>query len=233
MAVLIVAAGVLAVAAVTRRGLVQPARHGARRRLHPRRHFVLAAGLRARWQRVGAERRLVDELPNVLDDVARGLRAGSSLRQSCADAVGGGGHAGAELAAVVRHAERGAPLPAALGAWAERSTIPELRLAAGALALAAVAGGPQARAVDGVATTLRERRAIAADVRAQSAQARLSALVIGLLPVAFMAWALATDRRTAAFLVTSPPGWACLLAGLGLEVGGVLWMRRILRGAAR
>jgi tight adherence protein B len=211
---------------------VQPARHGARRRLLPRRRFVLAARLQAHWQRVGAERRLVDELPNVLDDVARGLRAGSSLRQSCAAAAGARGRAGAELGAVVRHAERGAALPAAFRAWAERSTTPELRLTAAALALAAAAGGPQARAVDGVATTLRERRAIAAEVRAQSAQARLSALVIGLLPVAFMVWALATDRRTAAFLVSSPPGWACLLAGLGLEAGGVLWMRRILRGAA-
>ena len=105
-------------------------------------------------------------------------------------------------------------------------------MAAGALALAATAGGPQARAVDGVADTLRERRAVAAEVRAQSAQARLSALVIGLLPVAFLAWAVVTDRRTAVFLVASPPGWACLVAGIALEAAGALWMRRILRGAA-
>ena len=76
------------------------------------------------------------------------------------------------------------------------------------------------------------RRAVAAEVRSQSAQARLSALVIGLLPLAFLTWAALTDRRTVLFLVGAPAGWACLALGGGLEVIGALWMRRILRGAA-
>ncbi len=105
-------------------------------------------------------------------------------------------------------------------------------MAAGALALAATAGGPQARAIDGAAATFRDRRAVAGEVRAQSAQARLSALVIGLLPVAFLLWAAATDRRTAAFLVADPLGVVCLGAGVALEALGALWMRRVVRGVA-
>jgi tight adherence protein B len=129
-------------------------------------------------------------------------------------------------------AERGAPLPLAFRSWADSGPAPELHLAAGALAVAAAAGGPQARAVDGVALTLRERRAAAAEVRAHSAQARLSALVIGALPAAFLVWAAATDRRTVAFLVVAPAGWACLALGIALEAIGALWMRRILNGVA-
>jgi tight adherence protein B len=173
-------------------------------------------------------------LSGVLEDVARGVRAGSSLRQACADAaiVAGPSAGAAGLAGAVAEADRGTPLAAAFGRWAVVGGTADERLAAGVLALAATAGGPQARAVDGVAATLRERRAVAAEIRAQSAQARLSAIVIGALPLLFLLWAVATDRRTAAFLVAGPTGWACLGAGVGLEAAGALWMRRLLRGAA-
>ena len=71
---------------------------------------------------------------------------------------------------------------------------PRSRLAAVALGVAAETGGAQARAVDAVAATLRERLAVHADVRAQSSQARLSATVIALLPVAFVVWAASPIR---------------------------------------
>ena len=194
---------------------------------------VLAA-LRRRWRGGRGAAGKVNGLPGVLEDVARGVRAGSSLRQACADAATAAGpSAGATgLATAVAEADRGTPLATALARWATVGATTDERLAAGALALAATAGGPQARAVDGVAATLRERRSVAAEIRAQSAQARLSAIVIGALPLLFLLWAVATDRRTAAFLVAGPAGWACLGAGVGLEVVGGLWMRRLLRGAA-
>jgi Flp pilus assembly protein TadB len=196
------------------------------------RHRVSVSAMIRRWRAIPKDRRrLVDGLPGLLEDVARGVRSGVSLRQACAEAAASGGPATAGLAGAVADAERGQPLADTCTRWATAAAVPEERLAAGALALAADAGGPQARAVDGVAATLRERRAMAAEIRAQSAQARLSAVVIGALPAVFVLWALATDRRTAAFLVTGPAGWACLGAGVGLELAGAVWMRRLLRGA--
>jgi tight adherence protein B len=155
------------------------------------------------------------------------------LRVACAEASAGNGPARADLRGVVARAERGLPLADAFAGWARPDPSPEVHVAAAALALAASAGGPQAQAIDRAAATLRERRAVAGDVHAQSAQARLSALVIGLLPVAFLLWAVVTDRRTAAFLVADPVGWACLSVGLTLEALGALWMRRILREVTR
>jgi tight adherence protein B len=184
----------------------------------------------ARWQ---GRRHFADGLPSVLDDIARAVRSGSSLPHACAAAAAAGSDGvRSELAAVVARAGRGLSLATALGQWSRHHPSPDVRLAGAALSLAASAGGAQARAVDGVAATVRERRALAAEVRAQSAQARLSAIVIGLLPVAFLLWAVATDGRTAAFLVADPIGWACLVAGIVLEALGALWMRRILRAVA-
>jgi tight adherence protein B len=183
-----------------------------------------------RWQ---ARRRFADALPSLLDDIARAVRSGSSLPHACAEAAAAGSDAvRVELAAVVARAGRGLPLATALGHWSRQHRSPDVRVAGAALSLAASAGGARARAVDGVASTVRERRAAAAEVRAQSAQARLSAIVIGLLPVAFLLWAVGTDGRTAAFLVADPIGWMCLVAGILLDAIGALWMRRILRTVA-
>jgi tight adherence protein B len=225
----VVATGIVLAAASARAAVRRPARTVARRRLTGWRCRRLGPGLAQRWRAARAQRSVADGLVAVLDDVARGVRSGSSLQQACAEASTGDGAARAGLAEVVGRADRGLPLAAAFAGWATATPSPDVRVAAAALALAASAGGPQARAVDGVAATLRERRAVAGDVGSQSAQARLSAVVVGLLPLAFLLWALATDRRTAAFLVSDRVGWLCLASGVALEAAGALWMRRILR----
>jgi tight adherence protein B len=237
VAPLTAAGAVLLAAWFLARALGAPRRAATRRRLGLLRHPAVGGGRTSAavhrwWAARRTAHRATDGLPALLEDIARGVRAGSSLGQACVESVAAiGGPAGAGLSAAVGAAERGQPLAQAFATWAATSTVAEERLAAGALALAASAGGPQARAIDGVAATLRERRAVAAEVHAQSAQARLSAVVIGVLPVLFLVWAAATDRRTAAFLVATPGGWMCLGAGLGLEAAGGAWMRRLLRGA--
>src|SRR5205823_14752762 len=90
---------------------------------------------------------------------------------------------------------------------------PGTRLAVAALCLGAETGGAQARAVDGVAATLRERLAVAGEVRALTSQTRASMLVIAAAPVAFCVFASTTDPRTSTFLFRTPVGLACLAAG--------------------
>src|SRR5207249_10999430 len=131
-----------------------------------------------------------------------------------------------ELRLVAAEAAGGASLVAALEAFAVRRPLPGVALAVSALCLGAEAGGAQARAVDGVAATLRERLAVAGEVRALSAQTRASMVVIAASPLAFCAFATATDPRTSAFLFRTPVGVACLVAGLALDAVGALWMRR-------
>jgi len=171
-------------------------------------------------------------LPGALEAVARGVRSGGSLRQAVAEAAGvTPGGLGAELQAVAAAADRGTPLVTALEAWAERCPRPGVRLAVAALCLGAETGGAQARAVDGVAATLRERLAVAGEVRALTSQTRASMLVIAAAPVAFCVFASATDPRTSTFLFRSPVGLVCLVAGISLDVAGGFWMRRLCRVA--
>ena len=128
--------------------------------------------------------------------------------------------------------ELGVPLEASLEQLADEEPCAETHLVVAALAIAADAGGRAAPAVEAVSATLRERAGAAQEVLAQSVQARLSAVVVGVLPLAFATWCLTTDDRAAAFLLTTPGGWVCAATGLALLVLGAWWMRRIIRSAA-
>lgn len=174
------------------------------------------------------DRLLEAALPEALEAVARSLRSGASLRQAVEEAGAAPGSVGHDLRAVAREVAAGVPLATALDGWGRRRPLPGVRLAVSALGLGAETGGAHARALDGVAATLRARAGVAGEVRALSAQARLSAVVIVLAPLGFSALAAATDERTAGFFVT-PLGLACLAAGLALDALAALWMHRLSR----
>ena len=171
-------------------------------------------------------------LPPVLEATARGLRAGASLPVALASAAAAAAPAVApDLASVVSGAGNDG-LVAALDRWAAKRPRPGVRLAAAALALAAEVGGGGARALDGVALTLRQRQAAAGEVRALATQARLSAVVLTVAPLLFAALAAAADPRTASVLLRSPLGQGCLATGLVLDAVGAAWMARITRAGA-
>ena len=180
-----------------------------------------------------AQQTIERELPNVLDSVSRSLRSGSSLRQAIDEASAVAPHPlGRDLSRVRRALRDGDPLPDALARWASDRPLSGVRLAVAALSLGAETGGASAQAIDGVSATLRTNLAIAGEVRALSSQARLSALVIALAPIAFSSLAFTTDATTASFLFGTPLGLLCLVAGLGLDAVGWLWMRRLVAAVA-
>ena len=102
-----------------------------------------------------------------------------------------------------------------------------VRLGVAALAIAAEIGGPQARSADAVAATLREQRAMAGDIAAGAAQARLSALILVAVPVVFALAQAVTNRDAARFLFGTRAGVACVIVGLGLDGIGAAWMQRL------
>jgi tight adherence protein B len=185
--------------------------------------------LALRGRRGRALQVLEGQLPSGLEAVARALRSGASLRQAVGEAASCGGVLGADLAAVAAECGQGIALIDALERWQARRRTPGVRLAVAALSLSAETGGAQARAVDGVAATMRDRLAVAAEVRAHAAQVRASVLVISLAPIGFCAFASATDPRTSTFLFRTPLGWGFLAAGLSLDAVSAVWMRRLAR----
>jgi tight adherence protein B len=186
---------------------------------------VPIAVLAARHRRA---RRITAAVPGTVERVASELRAGGTIPTAISaigtsDAVLAG-----DFARVQTRLALGAPIAQALEAWVGERPADGVDVAAGALAMCASVGGRSADALDGLASSLRDRLAVAAEARALSAQARMSAVVVGGTPLLYLAWSAVADRRALHTLTATAPGRLCLAVGLALEVLGAWWMRRII-----
>ena len=190
-----------------------------------------ALGATVWWQRQRAatqEQRRRHQLPDALERLAGGLRSGTSLLQSLIDtSATTPPPLGDELLAIGREAQHGEPLDELLDTWAARRGDRGTRLAATAMTLALGVGATPARALDGVAGTLRERLQLRAERQALATQARASAMVLVAAPLGFMALFGITDSAASQFLLSTPGGWLCLGGGITLNVVGAVWMARL------
>lgn len=190
---------------------------------------LLAGPVGLRVARGRARQQFLAALPRALEQTATGLRGGASIVESFAVLGEERGPLAADVRRLCARASLGAGLPHALATWPEERALGSVRAASGALAVAATVGGPAAGALDGLAESLRQRQGAAAEARALSAQARLSAIVVGAAPIAYLAFSALVDSKSLRVLLATGGGRTCLVIGLILEVLGVLWMCRIVR----
>jgi tight adherence protein B len=193
---------------------------------------LVAGPVTLRLARGRRHRREAAAVPGALEHVAAELRAGATVPDGLATLADGPGPLAADLRRLRARASLGVGLDEALRGWADESPLSEVRAAAGALAVAATVGGRAADALDGLAASLRDQHAAQAEARSLSAQSRLSAIVVGAAPVAYLAFSAMIDPAGARELLATTAGQVCLAVGLALEGVAVLWMRRILRVAS-
>jgi tight adherence protein B len=105
----------------------------------------------------------------------------------------------------------------------------DARLFSMILGVHARAGGNLAGALDEVTATIRHRIALRRELRALSAQGRISGVVLASLPIAFSLVLGMTSRARLAPIYSSPAGMAMVGGGLVLEALAFLWIRRLLR----
>ncbi len=142
--------------------------------------------------------------------------------------------AAAEVGAAHRQALQAAAVEAAAGgdAGASLAADPATRALGLAWQLGSDTGtalaGVLARVAADLAAAQEQRRAVGVALSGP----RASAAVLTGLPALGLAMGTAMGARPAAFLLESPAGRLVACAGVLLDVGGVWWMRGILRSAA-
>lgn len=167
-------------------------------------------------------------LAAALDAVARGVRSGGSLPLAVAEAAAGvRGRVADDFDQIAAAVARGRGFVEALDEWRRGRDRASVRLAGGALVLATQTGGPPARVIEDVAVAIRVRQQVAREAQALAAQARLSAIVVGVAPLGFMLVMCLSDSRNAHLLFGTPIGVACLVTGLMLDAVGAAWMHRM------
>jgi len=190
---------------------------------------VFAVFLVRRRRRSGRRQRASEQIADAVTAVAAGLRAGLSLPQAFAYARDEAEEPlRGELRDLVDAIDTGTPMTDALCEWADAHGSEDARLIAGVLDLHRRSGGDLPAVLDGLTSTLRERRAAQRDVRALTAQARLSGVILGLLPIGFFAFLLVTSRREMLDAIGTPLGGTALGIGLALELVAFAWIRHLL-----
>jgi tight adherence protein B len=176
-----------------------------------------------------ADRRARVALPDLLDRVVAHVRAGDAVAESLHAVATRQGPLASDLRRLSARLRLGAPLEDALHSWAEERPVAGVRSAAGAMTMATSIGGSAAGPLEGLAASLRTDESAAGEARALSAQARVSATVVGLAPLAYLAFSAMADPASAQVLVTTTAGRICLGVGLVLEGLAALWMRALVR----
>lgn len=176
-----------------------------------------------------ADRRAAAALPAAVRAIAGELRAGGTVPSAVARLASQPSPLQRDLARVDARRRLGAGLATALAPWSAERPVAGVRTVAGALVVTAELGGASADALEGLAASLADREAITAETRAQSAQARVSALVVGAAPLGYLALSAVIDGDAVAALVATLPGRVCLGLGLLLDGLALVWMRWLVR----
>ena len=187
-------------------------------------HLLLAALRRRRQARFDGQ------LPDTLLALASSLRAGASVAAALRHIVE---HAEAplsqEFGLMLRQQRLGLPFDTTLANLAARMPSEAVAVLVSALRISAQTGGNLAEALERISVTLRATLQLQDRIRTLTAQGRMQAWVVGALAPLLALVLDALEPEAMAPLWHTPAGWGVLALLAGLQLAGMLWIRRIVR----
>jgi tight adherence protein B len=173
---------------------------------------------------------LEGQLADLAESVSLGLRSGLSVVQALEfSRAEAGSPIRAHLDRFVDQQELGVPFDLALERLGHDLDTDDARFLVLVTGIHARSGGDLAGALDEVGRTIRHRIGVRRELRAASAQGRISGVIMGSLPIAFFLFLAITSHNKLAPILRSGPGMAMVGGGLALEGLAYLWIRRLLR----
>ena len=182
------------------------------------------------WRYRRRLRRMIEQLPALLDHAVRSLKAGRTLN----DAVLGAVETSADplksaMQRVQRNVQMGASLDEALQDLADLYDQDELRVFALGMRINHRYGGNASELLENLVKLIREREQGARQLRALTGETRMTATVLALLPVGMAGYFLLANPRYLLSMWNDPSGQMMLLAAFILQVLGCLALWRMLR----
>lgn len=183
--------------------------------------------LQARERRM---RKLEEQLPEVADFLGRALRAGHSFA-NVLQMVGNEmpEPTGSEFRMAYEEINYGVPMNEALHNLAARIPLTDLRYMVIAVLIQRESGGNLAELLDNVSNMVRARLKLMAQVRVLSAEGRMSAWILGLMPLGVVGLMSVLNPAYVSVLWTDPAGVQLLWYAAGALLAGFLWMRSVIR----
>ena len=203
--------------------------------VHPLVGLVLGAGvaLSARFvvAYMGSRRRKLfsNQLDNTLLVLASSLRAGHGIQRALAAvAEESESPTNEEFTRVVAETRIGRDLIEALQGVADRLGNDDFEWVVRAVAINRELGGNLSEVLDNVGNTIRERNQLRRQVQALSAEGRLSAMVLYVLPFGVAAFVKTSNPGYIGELTESTAGLVMIVGALLAMVGGGVWIKKIV-----
>jgi tight adherence protein B len=181
------------------------------------------------WLHKKRLRKFEEQLPDALMMLSGALRAGLSLSASIAQLViEAPAPLGQEFTLLLREQRMGVTLEQSLNGLARRVPTPTTILAVSAMRIASETGGGLAEMLERTAYTVRSRLQIEGKIRALTAQGKLQAWAVGLLPLFLMAVLTKMEPASMSVMWHTRVGWGVLAAIACMEFLGIYVIRRIV-----
>lgn len=180
--------------------------------------------------RVGMRKNaFTEQLGDALTTMANALRAGYSFQQAV-DAIATEMEPpiSEEFSQVVREVSMGMPLESSLEAMNSRVESSDFELVVTAVVIQREVGGNLAQILDTISDTIGERIRMKREIYALTAQGRLSALILFLLPFGIGIFMYCANPSQILMLFDDPMGRAALGVSFLLELIGVFVINRIV-----
>ena len=191
--------------------------------------LAMAPRLLYAWMRKRRLQKFEEQLPDALMMISGGLRAGSGLSSALQQLVAEAQQPLAqEFSLMLREQRMGVTLEQSLNNLARRMPTQTTTLVVSAMRIASDTGGGLAETLERTAHTIRSRLQMEGKIRALTAQGKLQAWVVGLLPLVLMAVLNKMEPEAMSLLWDTRIGWATLVVIGFFEFMGIYVIRKIV-----
>lgn len=182
------------------------------------------------WRLSRRASELLDMLPGFLGHVLRALRSGTGIEQALESAVNDAEGISREVfERVLRQTRLGLTLDQALLRTADVYGLRELDMLALGLRVTQRYGGDLGQIMEQIVSLIRQRQQASAELRALTGETRLSAWILGLLPISIAAYILVVNPNYLDSVLATEGGRILLAGAVIWQILGLLVIRRMVR----
>lgn len=181
-------------------------------------------------QRRKYQSKFLDELPNAVEAIVRGVKSGLPLND-CIKVIASDGKepVKSEFARVLDQQAFGKTMAESIAVLFERVPLPEVNFFVVVITVQQKAGGNLSEALTNLGVVLRNRKKMQAKVKAMSSEAKASAGIIGSLPFVVATLVSIVTPSYLLPLVTTPIGQICLGVAALMMSTGVFIMKQMIK----
>lgn len=173
--------------------------------------------------------RLVNQMVDGMTIMANSIKAGQSLTQAMERVVENiSGPLSQEFSLILNKVRLGMAVEEALNEFGERIPRQDVQMFVTAVNILKETGGNLAETFQTIVTTVRERQKVEKKIEAITAQGKMQAAIVTLVPFLILGIFQLVDPNYVRPLFTTPLGWLALALVLTLQIIGLIVMIKIV-----